>query len=215
MFVITADQIGSRRSADLVPALLAGVATIRARADFERTVGDEVQGVLDTADEVVSAVTTTLRTGHFRVGVGVGAVELPLPASPRAGRGPAFLAARAAVEAAARSGPVAVRYAASPEGRARDARRARHTELAEHALVLLARLLAARSPEGWAVCDLLAAGQAQRDAAAALGVSPSAVSQRLRRAGWAEQQRAAALAIHHLSEADGHQLSEADGRTEP
>ena len=52
MFVITADQIGSRRSADLVPALLAGVATIRARADFERTVGDEVQGVLDTADEL-------------------------------------------------------------------------------------------------------------------------------------------------------------------
>ena len=41
-----------------------------------------------------------LRSGRWYVGIGVGAVDLPLPASPREGSGPAFVAARAAVEKA-------------------------------------------------------------------------------------------------------------------
>jgi FixJ family two-component response regulator len=79
----------------------------------------------------------------------------------------------------------------------------RHTRYAESALLLYARLLRARTPEGWEVTDLLAAGASQKEAAAHLGISASAVSQRVRRSGWFEQVGAEALVCHHLSVADG------------
>ena len=45
--VLTVDQDGSRRATDQVPTALAALATVPARLAFERTVGDELQGLLD------------------------------------------------------------------------------------------------------------------------------------------------------------------------
>ena len=214
MYVVTADQIDSRRTGDEVPqaiTLLAGVRPGAERA-FERTAGDEIQGVTDDPADVVAVVESLVREDRWRIGIGVGSVEWPLPDSPRAGRGPAFHAARDAVTAAHSStGQLAVRLGGGVRRTAAvgetDEVRARHTRYAESALALLARLLRARTAEGWEVVDLLAAGLTQRAAAERLGVSASAVSQRARRAGWVEQGRAVELAVHHLSLADD--------RTEP
>ena len=105
MFVITADQVDSRRFHDRVPAALTLLARSPARAagasrSFERTAGDEIQGVCEGAEEVLDIVTTLIRHGQWRIGIGIGPVDLPLPESPREGRGPAFVAARDAVQAA-------------------------------------------------------------------------------------------------------------------
>ena len=67
---------------------------------FERTAGDEIQGVCEAPEEVLDIVTTLIRHGQWRIGIGIGPVDLPLPDSPREGRGAAFVAARDAVQAA-------------------------------------------------------------------------------------------------------------------
>lgn len=214
MFVITADQRRSRRATDLVPPALLALEPLRpapVRA-FERTAGDEIQGVADDPRTVVEIVRTLMRDGGWRVGIGIGPVEEPLPAQTRAGRGPAFLAARQAVRAAhSTPAQLAVAYAGGGGGGGAAAEAAGHAAAAaaeaaghaESALWLLCFVLRARSPSGWEVTALLERGLTQQEAAERLRISPSAVSQRVRRAGWLEQQRAEALARHHLSVSEG------------
>ncbi len=106
MFVMTIDQRGSRRVGDRVEVLLAALADVVAAwgegvvRPFERTVGDEVQAVLDDPDLTLDVALRVLRLGGWTVGIGVGAVDEPLPASARAGSGEAFVLARTAVERA-------------------------------------------------------------------------------------------------------------------
>src|SRR6476469_8935929 len=97
---------------------------------FERTAGDEVQGVTDSPDAVIELALDLIRRGHWSIGIGIGPVEEPLPASTRAGRGPAFEAARVAVERAKRA-PAKMAVEGGDPARAADA---------EAALTLLALL---------------------------------------------------------------------------
>lgn len=203
MFVVTADQRDSRRGPDRVPAALAAVARVaHPEPPAERTAGDELQVLLRDASEVVHCVEALTRLDGWRIGVGIGAVEAPIPASVRAARGPAFVAAREAVESA-RSAPTGLSVRADSYGddvaggeRQAVGEDAHH---AESALWLLIRVLRSRSAAGWQAVDLLEAGHRARDVAAALGISESAVSQRLRAAGLLEGRRAAELAVVHLS----------------
>ena len=201
MFVLTVDQQGSRRVGDRVDALLRELAPLAGRDGvvraFERTVGDEVQALLDDAELTVDVALRLLRTEAWSVGIGVGEVDEPLPASARAGSGPAFVLARAAVERAkSRTRPVALAVEGAVPERARDA---------ESVLTLLGAVLARRSPAGWAVVDAFGTlGQeATQDAVAAhLGVTQQAVSQRLRAAMWAEEVAARPVAARLLTEGE-------------
>lgn len=192
MYVLTVDQRGSRRDIDRVAPLLADLARHPLLRPFERTAGDEVQAVADEPDAVVDLVLDLVRRGHWSVGVGVGAVEQPLPAQTRAGRGPAFEAARAAVDRAKRA-PAAVAVEAADPDAALDA---------DTALSLIALLVARRSPQGQAAVDLMARGFTQAEAAAELGISKQAVSQRLSAAGWQAEVAGRRLAARLLRKAD-------------
>ncbi|MDO5729472.1 MAG: hypothetical protein Q4P71_07610 [Actinomycetaceae bacterium] len=100
MFVLTVDQRGSRTQPDRVPEaidLLSAVTTVRA---FERTVGDEFQGVLSDPVAVAEALEILTRNKGWHIGLGLGTVDQPLPANAREGDGPAFRAARNAVDRA-------------------------------------------------------------------------------------------------------------------
>src|SRR6478609_5986545 len=124
MYVMTIDQRGSSTDIDRVPGLLAELKGLSTAGRFERSVGDEVQGVVERPEEVVEIALHALRSGRWYVGIGVGEVDQPLPASPREGSGSAFVAARAAVErakAAAAHVPLAV--VAGSRGRVRAADR--------------------------------------------------------------------------------------------
>lgn len=174
MYVLTVDQRRSRTDTDRVEQLVAGLADTPVVRGFERTAGDEVQAVLDDPSVVVRTALELVRRGHWSVGVGVGPVQQPLPASTRAGRGPAFEHARTAVE---RAKSAATHLAvAGPDGEA--------AEDAETVLDLVALLVQRRSPEGWAAVELVAAGRTQAEAAEQLGVSKQAVSQRLQATAW-------------------------------
>ncbi|HEX4698826.1 MAG TPA: hypothetical protein VH857_05635 [Actinomycetes bacterium] len=195
MFVLTVDQRHSRRATDRVEALLRDLTARRGELvrAFERTAGDEVQGVVAAPEVVVDLVLLLARDRAWSVGVGVGAVDDPLPESTRAGSGPAFVAARAAVTAAkSRSTCLAVSGA--------DQLGARR---AQTSLDLVAALLQRRTERGAEAASLARQGLNQLQVAARLGVSKQAVSQRLQAADWYLEAPGRELAAFLLSEADG------------
>ncbi len=206
MFVLTVDQQNSRRGADLVPGLLADIAPglegTGVVIPFDRTVGDEVQGVFDDAGTVVEVVLGLLRRGGWSVGLGIGDVDRPLPPTSREASGAAFVFAREAVERAknrTRAVPIAV-VGADPD---------RSGEV-EALLSLLGAVIARRTDRGWAAVDALdRVGGRQKDVAQELGISEQAVSQRLRAALWSEEARVRPVAIRLLADADR------DGRPPP
>src|SRR3712207_5119329 len=106
MFVVTADQKGSRSDVDRAAHVLDelnrrfGGATV---LPVDRTAGDEVQALLAGASDALAMVLDLTRREHWSVGLGIGRVRTPLPADTRAATGDAFIAARDAVDAAKRS----------------------------------------------------------------------------------------------------------------
>ncbi|ACL39403.1 conserved hypothetical protein [Pseudarthrobacter chlorophenolicus A6] len=99
MYVLTIDQRGSTSDVDRVPGLIEELRSLTG-AHFERSVGDELQGTVGDAREVVDIALHALRSGHWYVGIGIGDVRLEPGRSPREGTGSGFVAARKAVETA-------------------------------------------------------------------------------------------------------------------
>ena len=192
VFVLTVDQRGSRSTSDLVPELLNSLNRRPRRTGllrkFERTAGDEVQGVLSEARPTIDVIVELLRSDNWYVGLGVGEVIEPLPRSTRAGNGDAYVFAREAVTRAKSS-----QHHVNVVGA--DARRA---EQVETVLWLMASVLRRRSERGWAVADLLGEGLTRREIGVKLGISQSAVTQRAQAAGFAEEQRGRVLAADLL-----------------
>jgi hypothetical protein len=194
-FVVLADQVDSRTESDRVPSALDGLVDAGMLLPYERTAGDEIQGLAATGAAVVASIVALTRLEGWRIGIGVGAVDEPLPTSTRAARGDAYLAARTAISSARRS-PVELSLA--PGESVGAGGYGEFVEDAETALWLLRGTLARRSAEGWELMDLLDAGLTNAQAAASLGISPSAVSQRLGRAARPEGSRGALLATRLL-----------------
>ena len=219
MFVLTIDQQKSTTRGDLVPQLLDrltrhGAHLAGVLLPFERTVGDEVQGVIDDPVSALSVVLDVVRVGGWRTGLGIGGVRQPWPEHSREASGQAFVSARAAVDRAkSRTTAVPVAVDGPDTGRAAEV---------EAILRLLGAIVERRTAAGWQVVDLLrpapwadhragaAASQArdqpsgatQKEIARTLGISEQAVSQRVRSALWAEEQAAWPLAARLLREAD-------------
>lgn len=192
MFVLTVDQRHSRRDIDRVDALLDGMSAAPLLRAFERTAGDEVQAVADSAVLTARLAVALAADGHWTVGVGVGAVIEPLPMSTRAGRGPAFENARTAVEGAkGQRIPIAV-HGGAP----------RWSQHAQTAARLLTDVIAARSDQGIEAVELVRDGLTQADAAQRLGISAQAMSQRLRSARWDIEDDARRLVADLLQIAD-------------
>ena len=204
MFVLTIDQQHSRRSGDRIEELLHRLAS-RHREPvrrFERTAGDEVQGVLDQPAGVVDLVTDLVRQGDWSIGIGIGSVDQPLPASTRAGSGAAFTLARDAV----------TRAKSRPTGLAVSGSSVAGAAHAQAALDLLAAIAQRRTDRGWEAVDLAARGRTQVEVAAQLGVSKQAVSQRLQAADWHLEPPARELAAHLLAVADASAPADRLGR---
>src|SRR5690606_19480826 len=155
-YVLTVDQISSRSGPDLVEPTLRRL-SVDTVLGFARTVGDEFQGVLTDPVSVVRAILDLMRDGGWHIGLGIGAIETPLPDEPRQARGPAFTAARDAVEAAKRESDH-VRFAAEPAAE-------QETADAETVLHLLAALRERRSDQGWEAIDAMADGATMQQAA--------------------------------------------------
>lgn len=184
--VLTVDQRGSQSGPDLVPAaltLLNDPAHGQVERPFERTAGDEVQGILNDGGSIVARIALLLRADAWNIGLGLGSIELPLPASTRAGRGEAFVLARTAVTRAKQQPSRISIVGADPYS----------AEQIETVAWLWAGVLTRRSARGWEVADLFAEGLTHAEAAQRLNISQSAVSQRAQAAGLVEGDRAGRL----------------------
>jgi hypothetical protein len=190
--VLTVDQQRSRRGPDLVDAMLRRLEHHDATRAFERTAGDEFQGVLGNPFAAVDVILDLVRDDHWSIGIGIGDVEVPLPSSTRAGRGPAFVLAREAVTAAKRLPQRLAVRAADPEAGVE----------AQVVLDLLAALMRARTPQAWQAIDLLEPGRPQSQVALKLGITRQAVGQRLAAAHWREEQAARPVLARLLERAD-------------
>ena len=193
-YVLTADRQGSRRGPEGVAGVLRrladGVPTV---LPFERTAGDELQGVLADPAVVVDVVLRLVRAGGWSIGVGAGPVQTALSDSTRTGAGPAHLCARRAVDAARqRSVRLAVRGAVPPD--ASDA---------QAVLSALAVVVQRRSAQAWEAIELVGGGRTQAAAAAALGVSRQAVGQRLASGLWELERELRPTAARLLTRAAG------------
>ncbi len=189
MFVVTADQVDSRSRDDAVAATITGLIAAHSPAlplPPERTAGDELQLAVPEAASALAIVLELARAGDWSVGLGIGAAHLG--AGIRESTGPAFIAARRAVERAKRK---ATRVGVETEPVSVDAADA-------DALVdLLLLVRARRTDEGWELHDLLDRGATQAEAATTLGISPQAASDRAIAAGL-RQDRAATEALTRL-----------------
>lgn len=102
VFVFTIDQVASRSGTDQVPVLLTNLKDLPTVIPFSRTVGDEVQGVLDDPAAAVEVLRRVLAEDNWHTGIGIG----PLKAEDRNlqrsadGTSASFALAREAVEAA-------------------------------------------------------------------------------------------------------------------
>lgn len=181
--VLTIDQRRSSSRPDRVPEALRGLDPVVMLRRFERTAGDEFQGVLDEPGALAQVVEHLLRAGDWSIGIGIGDVEHPLPQSTRAGRGPAFLHARDAVTSA-KNAPARLRVVSDHERRAKKL---------ETVLWLWAAILDRRTKGGWEVADLADTGLRYDAIAERLGITQSAVSQRAAAAGIIEGRRAREL----------------------
>ena len=178
VYVLIADQIGSRDDVDRVAGALDELTT-RFGPGYtlapERTAGDEWQALTGDAACALETALHLLRSPHWRVGIGAGDVRLPLPQSVREASGSAFSSARAAVE---RATTRSTRFAAVGSDQLADSA---HDWGALVDLVLTQR--ARWSEPGWELYDLLDHGLTQAEAAERLGITPQAASKRARAAG--------------------------------
>lgn len=200
------DLIGSRGSTDR-RRLHATFAAVLDRINTEllpptpvrMQVGDEYQGVFASLGDALHASLTVrlamLPGADVRHGIGRGSVEV-LSEDPRVEDGPGWWAARTAIErveeAERRPGERSLRTAYVA---AHDAVVPGSEEAAVNAaLVLRDHLVSGLSDRSLSVLRGLLVGESQRDLAEALGISPSAVSQRVRADGLA-----AIIAAHDLT----------------
>ena len=193
MFVITVDQVDSSHTRDAVGDALARLADRVLVLPAERTAGDEFQMLIDDAATTLATILDLTRTGRWSVGCGVGAVRTPLPSSIREAAGPAFIAARAAVDRAKkRPSRFALEAPDAMDGAAR----------LEAIIDLLLATRARRSPEGWQLFDLLESGLTQAAAAARLGISPQAASLRAQAADLRVETAVTAALVTLLAQLD-------------
>lgn len=199
MYVMTIDQRGSTNDVDRVPELISALRALTP-AVFERSVGDELQGVVEHSAEVVEIALHALRSGYWYVGIGIGTVQLQPGGSPREGAGSGFVAARKAVELAkGTAGQVPLSVVSGTMGRGRGAppsakEGSMASANAQAVLRLIGRVVQQRTEAQWRVVDRLRALQgadgkhgSQKQVALDLGITEQSVSRAVARSGWQEE----------------------------
>lgn len=197
VIVLTIDRRGSRSHVDDVDETRSALADRWARAlrsPIARFAGDELQLVSTDAAAVVRIVLDLARSRDWSVGVGIG--DGTVADDPAASTGPAFFAARRAVDRA-KHAPTRVAVEVDDDALALGA------DDLEAVLWLIVALRDRRTREGWEVADLLERLPTQREVADELEISASAVSARAVAAGIRIESEGVATVVGMLARLGG------------
>lgn len=164
---------------------------------WQISAGDELQALYADPGPAVEVALHLAESGDWHVGLGVGGVDTPLPATVNEATGSAFVAAREAVEAAKSASAVAAVRGADADTRATQA---------DALLALLAAVRRRRTDTARQAAEQADRGLTQRRIAEALQIEQSSVSRRLSTALWHEERAARAVLIDLLREADEEHL---------
>ncbi|MCX7543463.1 MarR family transcriptional regulator [Corynebacterium sp. P5848] len=192
MFALHARYRGrERRRADLVRRSAEALSTLNGVGKFELLGVEDICAVIDSAEAVTDTTMALLSAGDWAIGIGI---------APGADADPGEVRklATTAIGRRCRTGVVRV-YSRSND------------DMGDIVAVfaLLAHVLAKRTTEGREATQLMRGGMNQNEAAAELGISKQAMSQRLAAAGWSAETAGWKLAVGLLRKADcgsGHTL---------
>lgn len=198
--VMIVDQRKSRRDVDRIPDLVASLnelATDSLIMPFQRTLGDECEGVLHSLDRVPALVSAMARQSCWWIGIGLGDIS-GVAADSRDVSGEAFGIAREMVEAAKRrtrreSGKSRSPWPLRVGGFGGD-----RDQAIEACLATIHMISASRSKREGQVAAMLDSGFTdQTDIARELSISQPAVSKAIARAHW-DEEKALERCVHFL-----------------
>lgn len=178
MYALTVDRRGSREDPE---SLAMPEHRDRFEARFPGAVlgwqisaGDELQALYEAPEDTLTVLFAVAGERQWHVGLGIGAVDAPLPDNVNEATGSAFVSAREAVNAAKDTGYPAVRG----------------TDWAAHAQAVLTLACAVRERRtgpAREATDLAEQGFTQQRIAQELDIAQSSVSRRLSSALWSQE----------------------------
>ncbi|MBC3185545.1 MarR family transcriptional regulator [Corynebacterium sp. zg-331] len=180
MFALHARYRGrATRRADLVERSAQALGTLEGVGPFRSLGVEDIRADIATPEALCNVVMALLSDGDWAIGVGLG------EAAAREATG--------SLSRAARSGTVSVGAASGVRG----------AEEVAAVFALLGQVLSKRTVEGRQATALVRGGLSQNEAAAELGISKQAMSQRLQAAGWQAENAGWGLAVALLRRAVG------------
>src|SRR5690625_2193179 len=201
VFVFTIDRVASRAGTDQVPNLLTDLQDLRTVIPFGRTVGVELQGVIEDPATAVEAIRRVLAQNNWHIGIGIGPLKKEDRKLKRSAEGtsPNFALAREAVEAAKKKpgrAQVAVRTADSRPNGTDDEQPDSPTCRLESLLDLWAGVVGQRTSSQR---EIVAAANAhpnatQADLAKKIGMTQQGVAKSLAAALWRQENETLPLA---------------------
>ena len=171
-----------KRRAELVRRSAEALSTLEGVTGFEILGVEDIRSTVTDAETMANVVMALLSDGSWAIGIGVDEPES------------AEESATVALGTGGRAGIVKVRARSPQVGTL--------GQDISSAFLLLSHVLAKRTPEGREATSLVRSGLNQNEAAAELGISKQAMSQRLQAAGWQAEQAGWQLVINLLSLAE-------------
>lgn len=198
MFAIHARYRGRAvRRAELVARSAEALSTLHGVGTFDVLGVEDICALVQTPEALADTTMALLSAGEWAVGIGVVPLDV---ATPNAAGTQAKKLASSALGSRARIGTVKVRVKAA---RAEKEEADRWASDIAASFLLLATVLAKRSPEGREATSYMRRGYNQNEAAAELGITKQAMSQRLQAAGWHAETAGWQLAVNLLRRAEG------------
>lgn len=182
------------RRAELVRRFAEVLSTLEDAGEFEIIGVEEIRAHIASPATACDVVMALLAAGDWAVGIGVVPGETPPDPEDEAQVDLAKRTATEALRPTTRAGTVKVRII----GAKRDDVRGFNISAA---FTLMSQVLSKRSSEGREATSLVRSGFNQNEAAAELGISKQAMSQRLQAAGWQAEQAGWQLAVNLLDQA--------------
>ncbi|AGF72497.1 hypothetical protein [Corynebacterium halotolerans] len=188
------------RRAELVRRSAEALSTLQGVGEFRMLGVEDICAAIDSPEALCDIVMALLSDGGWAIGIGI------VPGAPQSGQTEEVEErvrgiATASLPGRTRAGGVWVRIDAADTSRASASRASADSNDIAATFALVGHVLSKRTVEGREATSLMRSGLNQNEAAAELGISKQAMSQRLQAAGWQVESGGWQLAVNLIRRA--------------